>query len=87
MDAETMLRATLLELAQKHHLAVYLFHRHIVVRNPPEILLHLVQFVIMSGEECLGVEAPVLMNVLHNRPGYGDAVVGGCAAPEVRRKV
>ena len=83
MDAEAVGRAPLLELAQEEHLAVVLAHGHVVVDHAGEGLLHLVELVVVGGEEGAGSAGAVLVDVLDDGPGDGDAVVGGGASAEL----
>ena len=82
MDAEAVGAAALDELAHKHDLAVDFLHGHVVVLDAAKRLGHLVELVVVGGKEGLGV-ARVLVNVLHNGPGYRDAVVGAGAAAQL----
>ena len=50
MNTERVLRSAAHQLAQEDNLAVKLLHRHVVVLYALEVLLHLVQLVIVSGE-------------------------------------
>ena len=83
MDAEAVLRASAGEFAQKHHLAVDFAHAHIVVGDAAVLRLHVVELVVVGGEEGLGVQSAVLVDVLHDGPGDGDAVVGACASAQL----
>ena len=47
------------------------------------MLLHFVQFVVVSGEERAGLSARMLMQILHYCPRNGDAVVRGSASSEL----
>ena len=74
-----MLRTAAHQFAQEDDLAVHLTHGDVVVTDALEGLLHLVQLVIVRREERLGMSA-VLMDILDNRPGDRDTVVGAGAA-------
>ena len=82
MNTETVLAAALFEFAHKHHLAIDFLHAHIVVANAAERFFHLVQLVVVGGEKRFGMGA-TLVNVFHNAPGNGNAVVGGCATTQL----
>ena len=82
VDAEAVLRAAACELAQKYHLAVDIAHAHVVVGDSAEALLHIVELVVVGGEEGLGMQPPVLVDVFHDGPCYGYAVVGAGAATQ-----
>ena len=81
MNTEGVLRAAPLQLAHKNHLAVNLLHRHVVVLDALEVLLHLVQLVVVGGKERTGLRLGVLVQILHDGPCNRDAVVGAGAAP------
>ena len=76
LNTEAVCTATRLQFAKEEHLAVYFASRYIEVVYPIELPFQLVQFVIMCGEESPGVCLGIVMDVLHDRPGYGDAVIG-----------
>ena len=70
---------------QEHHLGLAegvgpFLHGDIAVLYSVEFIRQLGQLEIMSGEQDLR-PALGLVQVLHHRPGYGDAVEGGGAAP------
>ena len=83
MNTERVLRSAAHQLAQEDNLAVKLLHRHIVVLYTLEVFLHLVQLVIVSGEERARLRLRVLVKILHDSPGDGDAVVGRRAAAQL----
>ena len=78
-----MLRATTLQTPQENHLAVDLAHGDIVVLYALEVLLHLVQFVVVSGKECACLRLRLLVQMFDNGPRNTDAVVGRGAAPQL----
>ena len=82
MDTERVLGTAALQLAQEDDTIVNFFHTHIVVLDAPEVLLHLVEFVVVGGEECARLCLGMLVQVLHNRPRDGNAIAGGGAATE-----
>ena len=47
------------------------------------MLLHFVQLVIVSGEERAGLSARMLMQILHDGPRNGDAVIRGSASSKL----
>lgn len=47
-----------------------------------EEFLHLVELMIVRGEERSRMRFRILMDVFNNGPGNGDAVVGGSAATQ-----
>ena len=81
MNTETVLTATANEFAQEDNLVVHLAYGYIIVAYAREGSLHLVKFVIVGGEQRLGV-ALVLVNILHDSPGDAYTVVGRCAATQ-----
>ena len=84
MDTKAVLRAALLELAQEDDFAVDLLHRDVVVLNAGKIFLHLVQLVVVGGEErARPAGLRVLVQVFNDGPGYRDAVVGRRAAAQL----
>ena len=50
MDTEGVLAATWHELAQEDNLTIHFLHTDVVVLDTVEVLLHLIEFVIMSGK-------------------------------------
>ena len=82
VDAERMLRAAALQLAQKDHASLDLAHRYIPVFDAGEEFLHFVQFVVMRGKEGAGMRLGIFVQIFHNGPGNADAVVGGRAASQ-----
>ena len=80
MYTETVLRAAAFQFAQEDHLAVDLLHAHVVVFDAWKILFHLVELVIVSGEERASLCLGILVQILHNGPCDADAVVGTGAA-------
>ena len=81
--AEGMLRSAALERAQKNHPAVFFDYRHIPVLDARKERFHFIELVVVGGEERAGVGGGVFVYVLHDGPGYGDAVVGRCAASQL----
>ena len=81
MNTETVLTATANKFAQEDYLVVHLADGDVVVAYACKRSLHLVEFVVVCGEQRLGV-ALVLMDVLHDRPCDAYTVVGRCAATQ-----
>ena len=81
VNTEAMFRTTAYQFAQEDDLAVYLTHGDVVITNAFEGLLHLVQLVVVCGEECLRVPF-VLVDIFHDCPCNRDAVVGAGASSE-----
>ena len=86
MYTERVLRTARLQFAQKHHAVVHLAHRDVPVLDAREEALHFVELVIVRGEKRASVRPRVLVDIFHDGPGYGDAVVGRRAAPEFVEK-
>ena len=76
MDAEGVLRAAALQLAQEDDLAVDFADADVEVLDARVGRLHLVQFVVVGGKEGTGLGSLVFMDILYDGPGDGDAVVG-----------
>ena len=83
MDAERVFRTAWFEFAQEEHLALVLVYRDVEVLDARETLLHLVQFVIVRGEEHLRMTFCALVDMLDDGPGDGDAVVGRGATSQL----
>ena len=79
MNTEGVFRPTLFQFAQEDDFSVHLLHTHVEVADALEALLHLVQLMIVGGEECPRLGLAVLVQILHDGPGDGDAVVGAGA--------
>ena len=71
-----MFRTAWFQFAQEEHLALILVYRDVEVLDALETLLHLVQLVIMRGEEHLRMSLSALVDMLDNGPGDGDTIVG-----------
>ena len=82
VDAEAVGTASRLQAAQEDDLAIHLPHAYVEVLDACELGFHLVQFVVVCGEERAGVPHAVLMDILHNGPRDAYAVVGAGAAPQ-----
>ena len=83
VDTERVLRAAALELAQEDDLVAHLADRDVVVLHARTHLLHLVELVVVRGEERLGMGRGVVVQVFDHGPGDRDAVVGRRAAPDL----
>ena len=70
MNTEGVLRTATHQFAKEDNLAVHLFHTDIEVLDALEVLLHLIKFVIVSGEESACLCPRILMQIFYNRPGY-----------------
>ena len=82
MDTKGVLAASTLQFAEENHLAIHLLDTHIVVFDAVEAFLHLVELMVVGGKERASLGTLVLVEIFHDSPGYGDAVVGGRAAPQ-----
>ena len=82
MNTEGVLRTAPHQFAKEDDLAIHLFHTDVVVLDATEVLLHLIEFVIMSGKESACLCPWALMQIFHYCPCYGYAVVGGSASSE-----
>ena len=76
MDTKGVLTATLLQLTQEDDFPFCLLHRDVIVLDALEVLLHLVELVVVRGEECTCLRLRMLMQVFHNSPGNRNAVIG-----------
>jgi len=77
-----MFRTATAKGAQEDNASVFLNHRHVPVFDAREEFLHLVELMIVRGEERSRMRFRILMDVFNNGPGNGDAVVGGSAATQ-----
>jgi len=85
MDAKTVLAASRNQFPQEDDLVVYLPNGHIEVFDPGEGAAHFIQLVVMGGEEAPAFV--VFVEVLHRRPGDGQAVEGGRAPADFIEEV
>ena len=83
MDTEAVLRAAPFEPAQEYHLAIHVLHTHVVVLHTGKELLHLVEFVVVSGKERSRLSVLMLVQILHDGPRYAYSVVGGSASSKL----
>ena len=81
VDTEAMFATAACKFAQENDLTVSLAHGHVVVTNTVKEPFHLIEFVVMGGEEGLSMEA-VLVDIFHYSPCYRDAIVGAGSATE-----
>ena len=65
---------------------VYFAHRHVVVFDACKAIFHFVQFVVVRGEEGARMSGGIFVDVLHDAPSDGDAVVGGRTTTEFVKK-
>ncbi len=86
MDTETVFASTSSEFAQKHDFTLYLTDRHVIVDHTAETLFHLVELMIVSGEESLGMGGAMLVDILDYSPCDRDTVIGRCAAAKLVKK-
>ena len=86
MDTEGMLAAAALQFAQENDLIVDFLHRYIIVLDALEGFLHFVQFMVVRGKERTRLGMRMFVDILHDGPGNGDAVVGGSTAPQLVKK-
>ncbi len=84
VDAEAVFRAAAGEFAQEHYFSVDFAHAYVVVGDACEPGFHVVEFVVVCGEQ--RVHASVLVDVFDDGPCYGYAVVGACASAEFVEK-
>ena len=61
---------------------IHFAHRHVVVFDACKAIFHLVQLMIVRGEEGARMSCGVFVDVLDDAPGDGDAIVGGRTATE-----
>ena len=78
-----MLAPSALQLAKENHLIIDLLDRYIIVLDTREECFHIVQFVIVRGKKRTGMSLLVLVDMLHDSPCNGDAVIRGSAAPQL----
>ena len=83
MDAKAVVAAAWSQLAEEDHLAVHLLHAHVHVHNPRQTLAHVVELVIMRGEQRQGAVLAGLVQMLGNGPCDADAIVRAGAAPNL----
>ena len=83
VDTEGVGTATGHELAKEDDLLVDFFHRHVVVVDAREGFFHLVELVIVRGEEGARMAFGVFVEKLDDGPGDGDAVVSRGAAAQL----
>ena len=79
VDTETVRHPSRLELAQEQHVVPLFLDGDVVILDARELLLHVVELVVMGGEQGLG-PLPGLMDILHQGAGDAHAVVSGGAA-------
>ena len=82
VDTKRVFRTARLQFAKEDHAALGFAHRHIPVAHTRINLFHLVEFVVVRGEKGAGVCLWVFVNMLHDGPGDGNAIVGGSAAAQ-----
>ncbi len=83
MNAERVFRAAGHQFAQEDHLAVDLAHAHIIVFYAREETLHLVELMIVGCEERACLRLSVLVQMLHDGPRNGYAIVGRGATAQL----
>ena len=86
MDTERVFATTARKFAEEDDAMVYFAHRHVIVFDASKAVFHLVQFVVVRGEEGARMSGGVFVDVLHDAPGDGDAIVGGSTATEFVKK-
>ena len=75
-----MFGAAFFELSHEDNFTLYLFNADVIVFDTFEILLHFVQFVVVSGEECACACFGMFVQMLDNGPRNADAIVGRSAS-------
>ena len=83
MNTERVLRTATGELSQEDHLSAGLPHTYVIVLYAVEILLHLVQLMVVCGEEHACPCPRIFVHILHYCPRYAYAVVCGSAASQL----
>ena len=84
MNTERMFRTSTFQFAKKEHLAIVFTHTDVIVGNAREGLLHLVELMIVSGKQHLGMTGrDILVDVFDNSPGNGNAIVGRSASTQL----
>ena len=81
-----MFATTARKFAEKDDTMIYFAHRHVVVFDACKAIFHLVQFVVVRGEEGARMSGGVFVDVLDDAPRDGDTIVGGSAATEFVKK-
>ena len=76
VNTERVVGTAPLEFAQEEHCAIYLFDRHIVVLDPWEALLHLVELVVVCRKERLSLCSGIVVEILNHTPRNGYTIVG-----------
>ena len=82
MDTEGVLTAAAFQFAQENDLIVDFLHRHVIVLDTLEGLFHLIQFMVVRGEERARFGARMFVDILHNGPRNGNTVVSRSTAPQ-----
>ena len=75
MDTKRVLTPTLFQFAQEDDLAFHLFDGDVVVLDALEVLLHLVQFMVVSGKERTSLSLGMFVQILYDSPGNTDTVI------------
>ena len=83
MNTERVFAATPFQFTQENDFIIDFLHRHIIVLDAFEGLLHFIQFVIVRGKQRTGLGTRMFVDVFHNGPCNGNAVVSGSAAPQL----
>ena len=76
MDTKRVLATTTFQFTQEDYLAVQFLYRYVIVLDALKVLLHLVQLMIVSGEERASLRLGMFVQIFDDSPRYGDAVVG-----------
>ncbi len=68
---------------EEDHLLAAVVHGYVIVDYVGQPLRQIGQLVIVGGEEGLGPQGGVIVDVLHHGPGDGHAIVGAGAPPDL----
>ena len=74
MNTETVCASSWSKLAEEYDLVPYFFIGDVEVPDAAEFIFQFVQFMIVRGKKCLGLERR-FMQVFGNTPGDGDTIV------------
>ena len=83
MDTERVFTAATFQFTQEDNFIIHLLNGNIVVLDTLEALLHFVQFMVVRSKQCTCFGFRMLMDMLHNRPGDRNTVVGRCTSSQL----
>ena len=81
VDTEGVLASAPFQLTQEDDFLVHFAHRHVIVLHAGIQLLHLVQLMVMRGEERPCPPFFIFMDVFHDSPRDADTIVRRRATP------